>query len=87
MSPFGAEFAREGQAEAMAGAICAGEQAGARCGTSRSNQQHGALKHACARAEQSGIRRGAMGALGVAGARDRGHIRPCGHDLNHCRRA
>ena len=28
MSPFGAEFAREGQAEAMAGAICAGEQAG-----------------------------------------------------------
>jgi hypothetical protein len=28
MSPYGAEFAREGQAEARAGAICAGEHAG-----------------------------------------------------------
>jgi hypothetical protein len=28
MTPYGAEFAREGQAEAMAGAICAAEQSG-----------------------------------------------------------
>jgi hypothetical protein len=47
MSPRGAEFAREEQVEAMAGAICAGEQAGS---PRRKPQEPSAWsKHACAR--------------------------------------
>ncbi len=41
MTPYAAEFAREGQAEATAGAICAGEQAGLAMAQSKTTESIG----------------------------------------------